>query len=71
MATKKTGVPCYDKAAPDEPIFVIRAQDELSEEVVRIWAVMAEMKGVNKEKVSEALKLADEMGKWPKKKIPD
>ena len=28
MSTKATGVPCYDKAAQDEPLFVIRAQEQ-------------------------------------------
>lgn len=37
MGTKKTGIPCYDKADPDEPLFVLRGQDRSSPEVVIEW----------------------------------
>lgn len=40
MATKATpGVfDCYAKAAPDEPIFVLRSTDPLAPILVRMWA---------------------------------
>lgn len=37
VCTKTTGVPCYDKARADEPIFVLRAQDLSSPGVVLEW----------------------------------
>lgn len=40
MGTKNNPGPidCYGDAAPDEPIFVLRANDETAALVVRIWA---------------------------------
>ncbi|MDZ4344116.1 MAG: hypothetical protein U1E51_16980 [Candidatus Binatia bacterium] len=80
MATKKDGVPCYDKAAPDEPLFVLRGQDELAEEVVEYWAHLASggqpahyvtMQGRITPKAQEALNCAEAMRAWPVKKFPD
>ena len=34
MSRKRDGVPCYDKAEPDEPIFVLRSQDLIAPDVV-------------------------------------
>lgn len=41
MAEKRHGVPCYDKAADNEPLFVLRAQDALAPMVVEYWAELA------------------------------
>lgn len=41
MATKREGVPCYDKAAEDEPLFVLRGQDQFAAETVEYWAHLA------------------------------
>lgn len=74
MATKNTGVPCYDKAGGDEPIFVLRAQDKLAPEIVLQWADQAARSGASPDKIREAIKLADEMIEWQGKnncKIPD
>lgn len=71
MATKREGVPCYDKADPDEPLFVIRAQDNLSSVIVRHWARLAEMDGVPDDKVKEARHCADLMEQWPIHKNAD
>jgi len=62
---------CLNKAAEDEPLFVLRAQDESAPEVVRDWAAQAEAKGAPAEKVREALELADAMEAWPHRKTPD
>lgn len=64
MSTKKTGVPCYDKAAEDEPLFVIRAQSKNAPEYVLMWANQARVMGVNEEKVAGALR-------WPWRFAPD
>lgn len=54
---------CLNKAADDEPIFVLRANDPIAPAVVRFWAAMAE--GVHEEvKRREAWKLAEQMGRW-------
>jgi hypothetical protein len=54
---------CFNKAAADEPVFVLRAKDSVAAMTVRHWATMAS--GVHeKEKISEALKLADAMDEY-------
>lgn len=59
---------CLSKAKPDEPIFVIRAKDELASQTLRLWAAMAE--GIHEpEKISEALQCAEDMDKWRKDNI--
>lgn len=62
---------CYKAALPDEPIFVIRAQDPLSAEIVDEWANRAELLGVAADKVAEARACAVVMADWPVKKVPD
>lgn len=54
---------CLNKAAPDEPVFVLRAKDAAAAQTVRLWAAMAGHLHESA-KVEEALKLADQMGKW-------
>lgn len=55
---------------PDEPLFVLRAQDPLACGVVRMWCELAKWHGVPQEKIEEAIKLADRMAEWPTKQIP-
>jgi len=62
---------CIAKAADDEPVFVLRAQDRLAPMTVRHWARLAEMKGAPAEKVREARVLAEAMEAWPNRKYPD
>lgn len=62
---------CLNKAADDEPIFVIRAQDLSSGNLVRKWADAAETYGASAGKVAEARALADLMDVWPTRKFPD
>lgn len=75
MATKEQGDTCYDKAAPNEPIFVLRAQDIIAPEIVREWAYRAKKAGAPKEKVDEARALANQMEDWQiendRRKVPD
>ena len=70
MATKHTSS-CLQKAADNEPVFVLRAQDALAPVIVRYWAVMAKEHGLSKEKYDEAMLTALEMEKWPGRKLPD
>lgn len=59
------------RAADDEPVFVLRAQDELAPLAVEVWAKMAENNGCNAPKVAEAIAIAAKMRAWPTKKVPD
>ena len=68
--TKQDGVPCYDKAADDEPLFVLRAQDALAPEVVEHWAFLAKRLGVAFEKIEAAYEVAGAMRRWPNRKVP-
>lgn len=62
----KTPTSCLNKAAPDEPIFVLRGKDALAAMAVRHWAVMAQ--GEHEPgKITEALALADQMDEWRKR----
>jgi hypothetical protein len=65
------GEGCLGKAADDEPVFVLRAQDVHAAMLVRKWAKKTEASGGNPEKVKEARELAKAMDKWPKKKVAD
>lgn len=73
MATKDKD-PCREKAAPDEPIFTLRAQDQLAPELVREWAREADAGGTPDEKVDEAMAVAHAMEDWQREhgsKFPD
>lgn len=65
------GEGCLGKAAPDEPVFILRAQDIHAAGLVEQWAQLAEEDGCPHNKVSEARALADQMRKWPNRKYPD
>lgn len=69
MATRGTG--CLGKAADDEPVFVLRAQDRLAPALVRAWANLAHRHGCSELKVAEARALAARMDAWPSRKFPD
>lgn len=60
------------KTPCDEPIFVLRAQDELAPDLVRLWAVRAKNRAeISDEKYAEAMTCADAMQAWPTRKLPD
>jgi hypothetical protein len=63
MSTKHDDT-CLQKAGDAEPIFVLRAQDQLAPIVVRKWADMAYKAGSPRAKVNEAHELADKMEAW-------
>lgn len=67
----KDSDPVLAKVAPDEPIFVLRAQDVLAPAHVRAWAENAKIAGAPPEKIAEALRCADLMEQWPTRKRPD
>ena len=62
---------CIAKAAAEEPVFVLRAQDKLAPALVEAWARLASEHGAPIEKVQEALKCAYLMMKWHTRKFPD
>ena len=70
----KNNCSCFEKAEPDEPIFVLRAKDKLAPVIVKIWAILAGTWGTPDEKTSEARECAEAMEWWQKEngaKIPD
>ena len=82
MATKKeelTYGSCFQAAADNEPLFILRAQDRLAPAIVRLWAEMLEVvysNGSNDQqdlqamqdqqltKLEETRALADQMEAW-------
>ena len=69
MSTKRNGVPCYDKAGEDEPLFVLRGQDITSPATIRFWVEANPQ--LRAEVAAEALDCAIQMEKWPKRKWAD
>jgi hypothetical protein len=61
---------CLNKAADDEPVFVIRAQDSLAPVIVRRWAAHAEGLGVDPAKVAEARVWATAAENYPHRRQP-
>ena len=62
---------CLNKAKTDEPLFVIRAKDELGSLIVRCWAQEAKERSLHEpEKVNEAFALADKMDAWRAANVP-
>jgi hypothetical protein len=59
------------QVSPDEPVFILRAQDVFAAHLVERWAELAASAGCNHIKVREAKIVAAEMCAWPTKKIPD
>lgn len=73
MGTKKKPgkYDCLKNLKDNEPFFVLRAQDHLAAVLVSQWAALADLMGCPREKVDEALSVAEAMDKWPTKKFPD
>jgi hypothetical protein len=55
----------------DEPVFILRAQDQVAADTVRVWADLAERHGAAPEMVMAARRQAVRMESWPKKQVPD
>jgi len=56
---------------PEEPVFILRAQDALAADLVEKWAIWARAASAPVDKVNEAFSIAEEMRKWPVRKNPD
>jgi hypothetical protein len=55
---------CYEKAAPDEPMFILLARDKGAPKLVRDWAYVRGLGGESPEKVAEAVQCAADMETW-------
>ena len=55
----------------DEPVFLIRAQDQVGATAVRAWAHLHRLNGGSDPVYLMAMKHADKMEAWPKKKAAD
>lgn len=71
IADALVGKGCLGKAADNEPVFILRAQDMLAADLVDVWAIQANAAGCSPDKVSDAKRLAQEMREWPNRKNPD
>lgn len=64
-----------NKAADDEPVFLLRAQDKLAPAIVELWAEDLEVDHVKTysrdAKIASAYAIAEAMRKWPTRKVPD
>lgn len=54
---------CYEKAMPDEPMFVLLARDPLAPILVNLWADLTAARG-KPDKTAEARACADAMVQW-------
>lgn len=55
---------CYEKAEPDEPMFVLLGRDKHAPTLVWLWAVLRNLEGGDGEKVTEAQECAVAMIQW-------
>jgi hypothetical protein len=59
------------KAHDDEPVFVLRAQDQHAADLVEKWAIWVSLSEQGQIKATEARMIADFMRRWPIHKPPD
>lgn len=77
LAAANRGEGCLGRAADDEPVFVLRAQDCLAADLVEKWAIWASagIATIGSEaaghKVGEARQISEAMRHWPLHKQPD
>lgn len=74
MATKNNpGVyDCYEKAHPDEPMFVLLARDPVAPILVEWWvSLRRRMGGTEEQKLAEAEQCAASMREWLRKSGKD
>jgi hypothetical protein len=60
-----------NKIPEDEPVWLLRAQDEAAYHVLRFWAALTKAAGGSQEIVDMAIAHAERMKAWPKKKTAD
>lgn len=59
------------KVDPAEPVFILRGQDKFAAETIRNWAISVQAVTGATKKITDALSHADQMVRWPVKKVPD
>ena len=60
------------KPKKDEPVFVLRAQDQSADVIVELWADMNTAKlGADSPKILAARDIAAKMRAWPKRTLAD
>ena len=70
----KHGNRCLENAGDDEPLFVIRAKDDIGPRIVEFWADELEANGGSEEKAREARDIAAQMQAYQERygsKLPD
>ena len=60
-----------NKIPKDEPVFLLRAQDRISDDVVRYWAELNDRLGGDETMSQMAREQAVRMSLWPKRKLAD
>lgn len=60
---------CLNKAAADEPVFVLRAKDPMAAMTIRHWVAMSSAGAHESIKLAEAMKAADGMDEWRNKNV--
>lgn len=55
---------CYDRAEPDEPMFVLLGRDPLAPLLIELWAKIRHAMGEDVEKVLEAKSCANDCAHW-------
>ena len=71
-STKYGRITSSEKEIPeDEPVFLLRAQDEFAADVVRYYASRVAVKATGHPIVNEIREFASLMDAWPVKKRPD
>jgi len=68
MAYKAT-CPTLKKIADDEPMFVLRAQDESAPTTILAWIMLNPQ--LSDEKRKDAIECAEKMREWPNQKKAD
>jgi hypothetical protein len=62
---------CLNRAADDEPVFVLRAKDPLAAKLVEDWAAKAVLEGLHDDaKIQAAYRFAQAMKAWREKNVP-
>ncbi len=56
---------------PQEPVFILRGQDQLTARTVLAWVDLAADAGVHPTKIDDALRCLITILDWPHKKVPD
>lgn len=62
---------CLNKAAADEPVFVLRAKDPMAAMTIRHWVTMSSNGVQEAAKLEEAMKAADGMDAWRSRNVPE